>query len=398
MIKTASEQKNEPQMALIVKIAQELSKNISDFAYGIRKVLSCERRLTPIEKAEEFDAVCINWYIRQPGVTAHEKAAYNQQKLKSVVRKDYVDTLENRVLKDFLRRCVAEVNLYKSSCTAQQLNSPRAKKVRAYGILCAALLRNPIFQEVSDITSAVQPNYVLQGDPRYKLIWKRYLQLLKKQRANDLLWAWQTKTWSDIVALFLNIALQQLCEKQCTGFTISPLARCAPIFYFEQKDGRRLDSDSHSGPYIIKNSKNKTYVLETVALESLEDYIRSSGKKDLSWLKECLADGALVITPLSEAKTSVIPIWGIHNALGTDSTEAVWKSAHNSLGGFKMSLERKLQTFHPLIVLSSQNSQDQPIRRGGISLFSFKPGIQNWSMNIDSLMAELEFVIGEIVR
>jgi hypothetical protein len=399
MIKTASEEKNEPQMALIVKIAQELSKTISDFAYGIRKVLSCERRLTPIEKAEEFDAVCIDWYIRQPGLTAHEKAAYNQQKLKSVVRKDYVDTLENRVLKDFLKRCVAEANLYRNSCTEKQLNSARAKKVRAYSILCSALLQNPIFQEVSDITCAVQPNYVLQGDARYKLIWKRYLQLLRKQRANDLLWAWQSRTWSDIVALFLNVAFLQLCESHCTGFTISPLARCAPIFYFEQKEGRRLDSGSHSGPYIIKNSQNKAFVLETFALESLEDYIKASSRKDLSILRECLADGAFVITPLSGGKVSVIPIWGIHSALDPTRAEAVWQSAHKSLLSFKMSLEHKLHTFHPLIILSSQNNQEQTIlRKGGISLLSFKPGIQNWSTNIAHLMTEIDFVIGEIVR
>lgn len=68
---------NEPQMSLVVRISKDLGKTIGEFAKGLRRVLTRERRMMQADRTEEFDTACIDWYVRQPGFTALEKAAYN---------------------------------------------------------------------------------------------------------------------------------------------------------------------------------------------------------------------------------------------------------------------------------------------------------------------------------
>ena len=96
---------SEPPQTLITQIAQQHIDIIEYIIQNARKILKRERKKVHISTAQQLDGQCLRWLIRQPGVTAAQKAG-NQQKILSVVREESYNTLENRVLKAFLQECM----------------------------------------------------------------------------------------------------------------------------------------------------------------------------------------------------------------------------------------------------------------------------------------------------
>lgn len=101
---TGLDKVDEPRMALIVKIAEDMSRKLSVVVHAARKILYRERQLISASRVAEIDTNCLRWIVRQPGDTLVEKAALNRQRIFGVIRRESYDTLENRVLKDFLVR------------------------------------------------------------------------------------------------------------------------------------------------------------------------------------------------------------------------------------------------------------------------------------------------------
>ena len=390
-------------MSLIVRIAHEQSRTITGFAHGLRRVLTRERRLYQADKVEEFDGACIDWYIRQPGLSATEKAAYNGQKLKAVVRREFVDTLENRVLKDFLKRCITEVRDYLGTCSTElQKQSARAKKVQQFGKICSSLLEMPAFDSISSISGLVSPNYALQSDPRYRKIWRHYCQLLKKQRTYDQIWACQCRVWQDSVALTIGVSLFRLAQRAATGKTewsMDPISETIPVISFEQRDGLRLNHGTLPGPYLIKRrgaGMEEANILEIVSRDLFRKYLDTRGDSKLKPLTGVQPDFTLVFSPLSGQKPTFVFFWSCHAlAEGTVDSAGMLQSMRKTLWdlGAKVS---GIRTFGIALINKNGEVQD-PVDPSKTFTLELDARVSGWSANIALLTLELEDLIGAIL-
>ena len=98
------------------------------------------------------------------------KAAANQQRLLGIARNESFDTLENRVLKDFIFRCGNEGHRYLNTEVGnsfQLQQSKRARSVKSYCHLCTGLHKVPHLEKVAAPPNPIRANYVLQNDYRY---------------------------------------------------------------------------------------------------------------------------------------------------------------------------------------------------------------------------------------
>jgi hypothetical protein len=147
-----------------------------------------------------------------------EEKAGSRQNLLAVARRESFDTLENRILKDFLKRSANESQRYTVSEVGQDpkyLTSKRNNSVKTYKSLCLTLLREAVFEDISRPVPGSPPNYVLQNDPRYREIWEWYCRLLRREDEEDRFWDWQSRAWADITRLLVNSAL--IFNVQCSG-------------------------------------------------------------------------------------------------------------------------------------------------------------------------------------
>lgn len=400
-LRSALDNPDEPQMSLIVRIADALTKTVEDFERGIRRVLTRDRRMMPADRAEEFDAASIDWYIRQPGYSAAEKAAYNQQRLKAVARKEFVDTLENRVLKDFLRRCTIEADGYRLLCTESQRASRRARSVQKFGLLCRRLLASPAFEPIAAIHGIVQPNYVLQGDFRYRKVWRFYQQLLRQQRAADLLWAWQVRLWSDVVAVTLNVALWRLSGRREGPVELRTVAQSGPELSFEQHEGRRFSDTSDAGPWIVRRRGAplaRAQVLEVVSSAKLADYLSCSGAWTSSGLS-CIREATLLLlTPLApqDAGKTVLIVWPLHSeADGRLDAGSIERTLRPALEIIERRSEGTVRA-RALVVASDAAAGRLPDALEAVTVFRFGSRPAQWARNLEGLETWLELFLKEV--
>jgi len=326
----------EPRLSLIVRIAEELHTTIPQTVAGMRRILIRERTLQRINRINEMDVNCLQWYIRQPGNNMAEKGG-RKQELLSIVRKESFDVLENRVLKDFLCRCKDESLRYKDSEINDQphfSNSKRAQIINRFREICSRSLNNPNLADVPKAGSGVRPNYVLQNDLRYRNIWDWYCRLLRKEEEEDRFWDWQARTWSDIVRLLINVAIVNLTfeNPQRDGIYIKQKLRSSLHVTQEQILGSRTRSGSEPGPFVIERVKNgipsSVAILEVVHPDNahLHFLTRNLGRTG--------GHLYIVIRPLdSELKDLVLIIWGINTAGSNQKIpwENISDSASNAL-------------------------------------------------------------------
>lgn len=171
--------------SLIVSIAEEMSQRVQELVHAAKRMLVHERKLLPAAKTGEMDAGCMHWYFQQPGENPIEKASSNRQRLKALSRRETFNTLENRVFKEFLQRCIRECQQYISVICSGKTDTGYAKEVGRYSSICSDLLKRPMWEDVGTLESGARPNYVLQNDARYRKIWELYQKLLRKQDEED---------------------------------------------------------------------------------------------------------------------------------------------------------------------------------------------------------------------
>ncbi len=297
---------NVQKRSLIVSIAETMPQHVQELVNSARRVLIHERRLLPATKASEMDSGCLHWYFRQPGVTAMQKASLNRQRLQAISRRETFNTLENRVLRDFLLRCLRECRQYVTVIYAGQANTGCAKDVNRFGGMCSELLKRPVWEDVGELESSVRPNYVLQSDTRYRRIWNLYQKLLRKQDEEDWMWAWQGRTWADVGTLLLGVSLMTMAEKADGRVRVEPLAQAGCVFRREQVQGSRVVPGSEPGPFLLSCGANKA-VLEVVHEGQADDHdtVRS--------LRGTGGTLFFVLKPLGRKNMiRVIIIWPVH--------------------------------------------------------------------------------------
>lgn len=315
----STEEVGKPRQSLIVRIAESMKMSLPETVMRMRRILLRERALQRINHIREMDLQCLQYYARKPGFDMAEKAG-SRQELLAVVRKESYDLLENRVLKDFLKRGAAESKRYLENeieINPNFLGTNRDTSVRGFQKICMDSLKHPDLRNIALPGAGIQPNYVLQNDLRYRNIWKWYCKLLKREDDEDRLWDWQARTWADIVRLLVNLAIVTLEHESQTeknGLAIEEMFGSSLHVVREQVLGCRTRSGSEPGPFIVKKISNKREkplaILEVVHPDEAKahDLVNQMG----------VTGGHLylVIKPLAnpDGDVYVIIIWAVHTA------------------------------------------------------------------------------------
>lgn len=298
--------------SLIVAIAEEMPRHVQNLVNAARRVLIHERRLLPAARAAEMDSGCLQWYFRQPGLTPVQKASANRQRLQAMSRRETFNTLENRVLREFLLRCVLECRQYVRVVCSGNRETGCAAEVNRFGGMCIELLKRPVWEDVDELESGARPNYVLQSDARYRRIWELYQKLLRKQNEEDWMWAWQGRTWADICTLLLGASLLDMAARKDGSVRISPLARAGCSFLGEQVQGSRVVSGSEPGPFLLSRGRREA-VLELVHASQAEQH---------NVVSELGCTGGTLFFVLRElgsrdTKARVLVVWPVHTLSST---------------------------------------------------------------------------------
>ncbi len=208
--------KSEPRMALIVKLARDLPETLSDVCRRPRRVLRRVREMQRADKIQELDPACLRWIARQPGITLLEKAGPKQELL-GVVRLEDADTPENRVVRDLLLRLRNECQRYLAD-HHEFFDHNRVRLVRHLLMLVRNLWNASPVVQAGALVGVASPNYVLQHEHRYNVLWNAYAMLVRQQKQHDSAWRWRHRIWAEQCWLALLAALRTNSVR-CSGRT-----------------------------------------------------------------------------------------------------------------------------------------------------------------------------------
>ena len=304
---------DEPQMDLIVRIARQYERELRELAGDPRHVLRTERRKQSLGRVQEIDSTCLRWLVRQPGRTPTQKAG-PQQKILAVTRTQDYDTLENRVLKDFLVRGKRAAELYVGKNESRYADSYRYRLVGRFRDMCGWLLRQPALEEVQSLRRVPQPNYALQHDRSYRRLWNWYLKLVRRERQNDEAWRWQGRLWSDISRLLASASLLNL---DTSGYRTRTAFRHDLWVREEQDDGRWLLPIDWPGPIILRAPDDCAVIVQCYHPGVLEQGDCYQDLPVSEWMGQTGADFAVIFSPFAEdpGRHVCVFVWGIHGGV-----------------------------------------------------------------------------------
>lgn len=231
-----------PPLSLVVRLAVEIPDVLEEVCQFPRVVLRRQRELEAATRIRQVDSACIRWIGRQPGRTLPEKAG-PRQRLMGVVRREDCETAENRVVLDLLIRCKKAGEVYLAR-HREFASHKRLVIVRRFVRLCDRLLRNSPISLVGKLVGIAQPNYVLQHEPRYSVLWDAYQRLIRQEKVTQSSWIWRDRLWNEWLGLGLVAALSELSHR-------SPAGRKSILFSDEPALGEFQVPES-IGPWWIK--------------------------------------------------------------------------------------------------------------------------------------------------
>jgi hypothetical protein len=191
-----------PPLELIVRVASECGPLVIDLCQRPRTILRRRRSRESIERIQQIDTTCMRWLACRPGRTIAEKAGPSQKVL-GVVREQSLDTLENRVLRDFLRRCLVGSNVYLSNHSKSvrsgeiERKHDYVKEVEQFSRICRSLTNNTEIGRLSPASGPVTPNYALQFGERYRSLWYWYEQLVRREDQIGSAIPWCSRMFSE---------------------------------------------------------------------------------------------------------------------------------------------------------------------------------------------------------
>ncbi|MEI9477571.1 MAG: DUF2357 domain-containing protein [Deltaproteobacteria bacterium] len=365
----------EPFMDLIVKHANELHRTVTSTAEHPRRILKRVRLLMSVSRIQEMDPACLTDYVRRPGITPAEKAG-PRQVLMGIDREETYDTVENRVLKDFLKRSSLTARIYLRAFSRYR-TSGRWRRVQHYETACRRLWRDPVIQTVKPLTHRPTPNYVLLFNPAYHKIWLAYQELLRHEDREDDAWRWQHRLWADIGRIIVHSALF------CTSPSEDGRPGMSPLFFRqEQSRGRWTEEIPQSALFLLNGGKSRV-VAAPIDIRTAQphpktnDWQRSLGPTMLIHLEECGA-----------GRQASILVWTLHSTGLTQPplTDAV-ESAHESLKSCIADVKRYMaedQSAQGLILQSNRNLTETPesVTVGAVSGVAFAPSNANISQTL----------------
>jgi hypothetical protein len=245
-LRLASDESDPARMSLIVGLSRnkELERTLVALCRSPRRVLERYRGKERLGRVEQLDAACLRWYARQPGRTAPEKAGPRQELL-AVRRREAFDTLENRVLKWVLEEARTLTIRYLFENRRHRGSSLRCRDVGGFRNVLDRLLRSePLASISSRLPHPVQPNYQLQQNPAYRLVWSTYLRLLAERRVQDDSWRWQRILWKETCQQVFSACLT------APGGPVRPAWPSATAYYRSESEfGRWTAPPTAPGPF-----------------------------------------------------------------------------------------------------------------------------------------------------
>jgi hypothetical protein len=295
---------DEPIMELIIKMAQDrhLTRALHAIGESPRRILIRVREPTSVGRVQEMDPVCIRHYAKLPGNSPVQKAGARQLLL-AVQRRPSFDTLENKVAAWTMAALQKRAEAWRRKQTKVAMAGTRARAVGQLAKDSHSLLDSENLRDIRHGTLAhpASANYPLTMEPRYKLAYKAYRELLRYQKIKDDAWTWRRPLWCETVGQLIN----------CCLLGLWPDATLSTPFYRKEADrGRWLASQASAGPF--KTPWGQAYLidshdLETASAESLRTLLGDESSLALWW----------------PDKAAVLPIWA---TLWTDTTDS-WLSS-----------------------------------------------------------------------
>ncbi len=371
ILKSLNDHDGDVYKPLIVKISDDLTKPLPAIAGALRKILSRQDRMVKLDKVMEINLNSMRWLVRQPGRTIEQKAAANDYHVLAVTRKENYDLLENRVLKDFLIRCVAACTDYLDDSKASV-----AEEVKHYQRLCRDFLGRSELSEVRRQRALPVPNYVLQFDARYSKIWHYYVMLLRHEKIAEELFFWQYFTFLDLCALFCGAALHDLQDDPILGLghqvEVSALGSCSVSIYPDAKEGVLLNADSAPGPFILTvdgQSYAVQFVIDAAKIENPEDGRQIFTTVQLQAAQFASALGSRsyllvekVASRFESKRPAIILLYGLNFNLRAGDAYAIeiLHSAQQGMEDFALDMHLGGTVFdlYSLVVLCTKNAQD----------------------------------------
>ena len=86
------------------------------------------------------------------------------------------------------------------------------------------------------------PNYPLQFESRYKLVWKTYLRIRREKWVKDDAWAWQRVLWGETGRQLIGCCLR-------LGNQFKPIAVSTPYYRLESRQGLWTEPPVAPGPF-----------------------------------------------------------------------------------------------------------------------------------------------------
>lgn len=220
-----------PQAGIETRLARDMPPVLSRIFDDIRKLLRRSRQLVNVSQVRQLDSGCLRWLIRQPGRCVAEKAGPRQQVM-GVIREDDYNTLENRVLKDFLLRVRTLTDCWLDEhCAPEFQDEPSVKAVAHLNSLCVRGLSLEALEHVSSLTDLPAPNFALQQDNRYARLWRAYRLVIRWSRTLEDLWGKREQLERELED-FTHLAGQLACNHCLSELWVrSPDSR--EVSYFE---------------------------------------------------------------------------------------------------------------------------------------------------------------------
>ena len=283
-----AEDESDPRMAEIVRQSIRVKPYLLELDKKIRRVLRRSRELMPLDRVQEMDRASMLWMVRQPGTTIAERAGSDQRML-AIARHENFDTLENRVLHSYLRLASHFARQWMREHRRAN-NSKRYREVETYSRLCQRLSRELFQLGVSVAEPDVTANYVLLESRAYRTVNEAWVRLLRQDKAEDDLWAWQVQSWTDFCVLAVTLALHGLKE--------SKLIAQAPLIWLDEAhQGRRF---FHDRPLAVFWLQESALIVEVQARPEAVTSIQFATKAHV-WLR---------ITDLkSDEVERRVPVW-----------------------------------------------------------------------------------------
>ena len=150
--------------AYTIEAMREISQNL-------RTRIIKEYDYIPIYKVKEFDSVSTDWLAKQQGRNIIEKVLCSPN-IKAPIRKFSVDTLENRLFKEFIE------NIYNMLLKRNQVQILKDQVCAEVCDLIEDFIDDEVYSEISEWRDT-PPNNSLLNDKNYSKIYKAYCDLLE---------------------------------------------------------------------------------------------------------------------------------------------------------------------------------------------------------------------------